>query len=93
MSAHRAIETPLAAVDSDHRDRLLQVVDGGAVVSDLTGHQPNRSALPRWAAKGQAGVPLCTITDGKRRCTTRESLLNWFVAIDQAHKSVQPEGR
>lgn len=83
MTTHKQSRPLIASLDDDIRDRLFRLVDGPAVVEELTGRRPHATALHRWARKGISGVCLQTVTVGRRRYSTRRWLLDWFAAVDQ----------
>lgn len=87
MTTHEPAHVLVASLSEDKRDQLFALLDGTAVVEELTGKRPHNTALHRWAKRGIAGVCLQTITVGRRRFTTRRWLLDWFAAVDGARRT------
>ena len=86
MTTHGVSDALLLALPEATWDQLFPLREGGAVVESLTGRSPDSSAIHRWASRGIAGEKLKTITVGRRRFTTRRWLLDWFAAVDHAHR-------
>ena len=89
MTTHGVSDSLLLAHPEATWDQLFPLREGSAVVASLTGRSPDSSAIHRWASRGIAGQKLQTITVGRRRYTTRRWLLDWFVAVDSAHREAQ----
>ena len=78
----------LLAVDADELDSLFPLLDGPAVVAELTRRKPpHKSAVFRWAREGIGGVKLKTLCVGRTRYSTRRHLLAFFAAVDDARRA------
>ena len=87
------IDDLLAGVPAAERTALLELLkDGPTAVKGLTGRGRHRTVLHSWAATGQLGVRLQTVTVGRVRLTSRKWLCEFFVAVDAARrkKSARP---
>ena len=93
MTTHEHSRPLIASLDDDLRDRLFPLVDGPAVVEELTGSRPHATALHRWARTGISGARLQTVTVGRRRFSTRRWLLDWFAAVDRQNRLAPGEQR